>query len=132
MTPWTVAGQAPLSMGILQARILEWIACPLPGNIPKPGIKPRSLKADSLPTEPPERPKNTRVDTLSFLHGIFLTQESNWDLLLCRQILYQLSYQGSPLKKSKNKTNGLLRFFSPWTISLIFIMGINKKIRFLL
>ena len=27
-TPWTVACQAPLSMGILQARILEWIAMP--------------------------------------------------------------------------------------------------------
>ena len=25
-TPWTIAGQAPLSMGILQARILEWVA----------------------------------------------------------------------------------------------------------
>ena len=28
VTPWTVACQAPLSMGILQARILEWIAMP--------------------------------------------------------------------------------------------------------
>ena len=28
MTPWTVAHQAPLSMGILQARILEWVAMP--------------------------------------------------------------------------------------------------------
>ena len=27
-TPWTVARQAPLSMGILQARILEWVAVP--------------------------------------------------------------------------------------------------------
>ena len=27
-TPWTVAHQAPLSMGILQARILEWVAMP--------------------------------------------------------------------------------------------------------
>ena len=26
VTPWTVARQAPLSMGILQARILEWVA----------------------------------------------------------------------------------------------------------
>ena len=26
LTPWTVACQAPLSMGILQARILEWVA----------------------------------------------------------------------------------------------------------
>ena len=29
--PWTVARQAPLSMGILQARILEWLPCPSPG-----------------------------------------------------------------------------------------------------
>ena len=26
--PWTVARQPPLSMGILQARILEWVAMP--------------------------------------------------------------------------------------------------------
>ena len=32
-TPWTVACQAPLSMGILQARILKWVACPPPGGI---------------------------------------------------------------------------------------------------
>ena len=31
----------------------------------------------------------------SLLQGIFLTQESNWSLLHCRRILYQLSYQGS-------------------------------------
>ena len=28
VTPWTVALQAPLSMGVLQARILEWVAMP--------------------------------------------------------------------------------------------------------
>ena len=33
---------------------------------------------------------------LSLLQRIFPTQESNWGLLNCRQILYQLSYQGSP------------------------------------
>ena len=40
--------------GILQARILEWVAFPSPGDLPKPGIEPRSpaLQADSLPTEP--------------------------------------------------------------------------------
>ena len=39
--------------GILQGRILEWIAVPSPGDLPNPGIKPRSpaLWADSLPTE---------------------------------------------------------------------------------
>ena len=41
--------------------------------------------------------QNTGVGSLSLLQGIFLTQESNQSLLHCRQILYQLRYQGSPL-----------------------------------
>ena len=40
--------------------------------------------------------QNTGVDTLSLLQGIFPTQELNSGLPHCRQILYQLSYQGSP------------------------------------
>ena len=41
--------------GILQARILEWVAFPSPGHLPSPGIEPRSpsLQADSLPAVPP-------------------------------------------------------------------------------
>ena len=71
---------------------------PSPGDLPDPGIKPRSpaLQADSLPAEPPEKPKNTGVGSLSFLQWIFLTQESNQGLLHRRWILYQLSHQGSP------------------------------------
>ena len=40
--------------GILQARILEWVAFPYSRNLPNPGIEPRSpaLQADSLPDEP--------------------------------------------------------------------------------
>ena len=40
--------------GILQARILEWVVVPSPGDVPNPGIEPRSLtlQADSLPAEP--------------------------------------------------------------------------------
>ena len=58
-SPWTVACQAPLSMGILQARKLEWVLpCPLPGDLPNPWIEPRSpaLQADSFPAEPPGKP----------------------------------------------------------------------------
>jgi len=65
-TPWTAARQAPLSMGILQARILEWVS-------------------------------------LSLIQGIFSTQESNWGLLHCRRILYQLSYWGD---RPKSQTWG--------------------------
>ena len=79
-------------------RILEWVAIPSPADLPDPGIKPGSpaLQADSLPSEPPEKPNNIGGGSLSLLQGIFLTQESNQDLLHCWQILYQLSYQGSP------------------------------------
>ena len=68
-----------------------------------PGIKPRSptLQADSLLTEPPEKSKNSGVGGLSLLQGNFPTQESNRGVLHCRQILYQLSYLGSPEQKLK-------------------------------
>ena len=83
--------------GILQARILEWVAFPSPGDLPNPGIKPRSptLQADSLPAEPKGKPKNTRVGSLSLFQGIFPIQESKQGLLHCRWILNQLSYLGS-------------------------------------
>ena len=53
-TPWTVALQAPLFMGILQARILEWITTPSSKGSSHLGIEPTSpvvpaLQADSLP-----------------------------------------------------------------------------------
>ena len=72
---------------------------PSPGDLPNPGIKPRfpTLQADSLPAEPQGKPKNTGVGSLSLLQQIFLTQGSNQVLLHCRWILYQLSYQGSPV-----------------------------------
>ena len=55
VTPWTAARQAPLSMGILQARMVKWVAMPFSGDLPNSGIKPRSpaLQADSLPADPP-------------------------------------------------------------------------------
>ena len=45
--------------GILQARIPEWVAFPSPGELPNPGIEPRSpaLQADSLPAEPQGKPQ---------------------------------------------------------------------------
>ena len=97
-TPWTVARQAPLSMGFSRQEYWSAFPCPLPGDLPDLGIKPRSptLQADSSPPEPGGKPKNTGVGSLSLLQVIVLTQESNQGLLHCRQILYQLSYRGSP------------------------------------
>ena len=42
-TLWTVALQAPLSVGILQARIWSKLPCPPPGDLPHPGINPTLL-----------------------------------------------------------------------------------------
>ena len=120
--------------GVLQARILEWVAFLLPRGssqprdqtqvsrtagrfftswatrqaqefwsgwpihspvaLPDPRIKlgSPSLQVDSLPAGPQGKPKNTGVGSLSLLQWIFLTQESNWGLLHCRRILYQLTY----------------------------------------
>ena len=47
--------------------------------------------------------QNTGVGIRSLLQGIFPSQRSNPGLLPCRQILYQLSHQGSPFKKEKEK-----------------------------
>ena len=46
--------QDPLSLGILQSRILEWVAMPSSRDLPNPGTEPRSpaLQVDSLPSEP--------------------------------------------------------------------------------
>ena len=55
------------------------------------------------------KPKNTGQGSLSLLQWIFPTQESNWGLLHCRHILYQLSYQGSPFHwRNKNMRLGAL------------------------
>ena len=54
------------------------------------------MQADSSPAESPGKPKNIGVGSLSLLQRIFPTQESNRGLLHCRQILYQLGYEGSP------------------------------------
>ena len=60
-TPWIVACQAPLSMGILQARIVGCHSL-LQGDLPNSGIKSWSptLQVDSLPSEPPGGTKNTQ------------------------------------------------------------------------
>ena len=84
--------------GFSRQKYWSGLPCPPPGDLPNPGIEPRfpALQEDSLLSEPPGKPKNIGVDSLSLLQRIFPTQELNQGLLQYRQILYQLSYQGSP------------------------------------
>jgi len=88
--------------GILQARILEWVAILFSRALPNPGIEPRSptLQADSLPSEPSGKPKNSGVGSLSLLQQIFPTQELNqgggrriWDgehMYTCGGLIYTI------------------------------------------
>ena len=68
--------------GILQARILKWVAFPFSRGSSQPrdgtliSLSP-SLQADSLPAEPQGKPKNTGVGSLFLLQQIFRTQELN-------------------------------------------------------
>ena len=55
VTPWTVARQAPLSMGFSRQEYWSRLPFPSPGDLPNPGIEPQSpaLQADALSSEPP-------------------------------------------------------------------------------
>ena len=63
-TPWTIAHQAPLSMGFSRQEYWSGLPCPPPGDLPHPGIEPRSpaLQADSLTAEPPGKPSKHSKD----------------------------------------------------------------------
>ena len=58
VTAWTVACQAPLSMGFRRQDYWSGLPFPSPEGLPNPGIEPGSpaLHADSLPSEPPGKP----------------------------------------------------------------------------
>ena len=89
-SPWNSPGQ-----------ILEWVAF----AFSRVSSQPRSpaLQVDSLSAEPQGKPKNSGVGSLSLPLWIFPTQGSNWSLLHCRRILYQLSYQGRSRKDWKQE-----------------------------
>ena len=74
VTPWTAAHQAPLSLRILQARIVEWVTVPSSKGTPNSGTESRSptLQVDSLPLNHQGSPDpcclsilNTAVSTCS-------------------------------------------------------------------
>ena len=80
-TPWDCSLPGSSIHGILQARIMEWVAISLTRDLPNPSIELASLtslwQVDSLPSELQGKPKNTGVGSLSLLQQILPTQESN-------------------------------------------------------
>ena len=71
-TPWTVAHQAPPSMGFSRQEYWSGLPFPSPGDLPDPEIEPRSpaLQADTLPSETPGNPQaGLRIGKLVSIYG---------------------------------------------------------------
>ena len=68
-TPWTIAHQAPLSMGFSRQEYWSGLPFPSPGDLPDPGIepRPRALQADTLTSEPPGKPLSWLTPLIFFL-----------------------------------------------------------------
>ena len=88
--------------GILQARILEWVAFPRGSFQPRDPTQISHITGRFFIRWATGKPENARVGSLSLLQQIFLTQELNQGLLHCRQILYHLSHQGSPVHENRH------------------------------
>ena len=60
VTLWTVAYQAPPSMGFSRQEYWNGLPFPSPGDLSDPGIEPRfpALQTDALPSEPPGKPQD--------------------------------------------------------------------------
>ena len=61
VTPWTVAHQAPLSLGFSKQEHWSGLSCPPPGDLPDPGTEPASLMSPALqvrssPLVTPDKP----------------------------------------------------------------------------
>ena len=90
VTPWTACSPPGSSVrGILQARTLEWVAVPFPRGSSQPrdqaqgsnpGMEPRSLtlQADSLPSEPPDKPSFTVVMVKLLNVDLVFEKEDEW------------------------------------------------------
>ena len=90
VTPWTVAHQAPPSMGFSRQEYWSGLPFPSPGHLPDPGLEPRSpaLQADVLTSEPPGKPSiedNYRRVSISQPLG---SQSASSDLNLANQLVH--------------------------------------------
>ena len=110
--PWTVVPLTPRLLcpwGFYRQECWSGLPCLPPGDLPNPVIEPRSsaLQVDSLPLSHQGSPRILEWVAYRFPRGS--SQLRNRGLLNCRQILYQLSYQGGPSSAAV-----YLYFFSHW------------------
>ena len=96
-TPWTMACQAPLSMGFPRQHYWSGLPFPSPGDLPYPGIKPSSpaVAGRFFTTEPPGKPtRKLEWVAMPFSRGIFL---------------YIYSYNGTSFSHKKEQNCAICR-----------------------
>ena len=96
-TPWTVAYQAPPSMGFSRQEYWSGLPFPSPGYLPNPGIEPGSpaFQADALTSEPPGKPTPSRTNTPKRCH---------------------FHYRGLECKSMKSRNTWSNRQICPWNM----------------
>jgi len=80
LTPWTIAHQAPPSMGLSRQKYWSGLPFPSPVDLPNPGIKPGSsaLQANSLLLEPPRKPSKLPTPPPPLAHPL-----CTWGVEVC-------------------------------------------------
>ena len=90
-TPWTVAYQAPPSMGLSRQEYCSGLPFPFPGDLPDPGIEPGSptVQADALRSEPPGKPWCFKLCfKFHVLNLVFInTRELSWEMMFQRNCI---------------------------------------------
>ena len=102
-SPWTEEPGRLQSMGILQARVLEWIAMPSSrGDHPNPGIEPRypAMPADSLPSEPPGKSRERIDDEIIKARRVLILQS-----LVFRRCRFYFKYSRKSVKSFKHASD---------------------------
>ena len=97
-TPWTIAYQAPSSMGFSRQEYWSGLPFPSPGDLPHPGIKPGSpaLQADTLTSEPAGKSYNYQYISRIDLHNIQCISRTNLSYNLLTTFPYSLAYFWQP------------------------------------
>ena len=122
-TPWTVAHQAPLSMGFSRQEYWSGLPFPSPEDLPNPGIEPRSpaLQADALTSElpgKPTRPFRYDLNQIPYHYTVEVINRFKGLDLIERLMNYRRRFmtlyrrqksRPSPRKRNAKKQNGCLR-----------------------
>ena len=116
--PWTVALQAPLSMGFSRQEYRSRLPFPSPGALPDPGIEPGSptLQADFFTTEPPGKQKCLLITYLTYCNPFW---EPTWVTHMLMSVWYEIDWQGPFQGSNRHPNHCIFLPFFPWASATI-------------